>query len=207
MSTAIDPSLLTTNATTANNSKAVATGKNSLGKDDFLKLLMTQMQNQDPTKPMDDTQSIAQLAQFSSLEQMQNLNASMTSLKASNMIGDVVGFTDGTEPVAGVVNGINIANGVTNLVVGVDAVQYNQYLPAVGDSLKNYPVSWTDDSKVSHSGVITSSKVDDSGVLQITASETDSTGKTTSSTFASTKVSRLIVPTKVDVSKVTDITK
>ncbi|MFJ7970802.1 flagellar hook assembly protein FlgD [Psychrobacillus sp. NPDC096389] len=49
------------------------TGSNALGKDAFLKILMTQLQNQDPTNPMKDTEFIAQMAQFSSLEQMQNL--------------------------------------------------------------------------------------------------------------------------------------
>ncbi|UQZ73534.1 flagellar hook assembly protein FlgD [Niallia circulans] len=57
-----------------------STGSSSLGKDDFLKLLITQLQNQDPTSPMDDKEFIAQMAQFSSLEQMQNLNTAMTNL-------------------------------------------------------------------------------------------------------------------------------
>ena len=48
-----------------------------LGKDDFLQLLITQMTNQDPLEPMSDTEYIAQLAQFSSLEQLQNLNDNM----------------------------------------------------------------------------------------------------------------------------------
>src|SRR5919197_4700569 len=47
-------------------------GKN-LGKQYFLKLLMAQLQNQDPLKPMDDSQMIAQMAQFSALESTQNL--------------------------------------------------------------------------------------------------------------------------------------
>ncbi len=49
----------------------------SLGKDDFLKLLITQLSHQDPTRPMSDQEFIAQMAQFSALEQMQNIAKSI----------------------------------------------------------------------------------------------------------------------------------
>jgi flagellar basal-body rod modification protein FlgD len=53
---------------------------NSLGQDAFLQLLTTQLRNQDPTKPMENTEFIAQLAQFSSLEKLTQIADSTTSL-------------------------------------------------------------------------------------------------------------------------------
>jgi flagellar basal-body rod modification protein FlgD len=54
----------------------------TLGKDDFLTLLVTQLKNQDPLKPMDPTEFTAQLAQFSSLEQLYNVNENLQVLKS-----------------------------------------------------------------------------------------------------------------------------
>lgn len=59
----------------AEETKTKKTGE--LDKDAFLKLLVTQLSNQDPLNPMDDKEFIAQMAQFSTLEQVQNLNANL----------------------------------------------------------------------------------------------------------------------------------
>jgi len=57
------------------------TTNGAMGKDDFLKLLFTQLKYQDPQNPVDDREFAAQLAQFSSLEQMTNMSASLSELK------------------------------------------------------------------------------------------------------------------------------
>lgn len=71
-------------AATADTSNRVV--QKQLGQDDFLKLLTVQLQQQDPMKPMDDTQSIAQMAQFSSLQQMSDLNKSFAAMRLDSQM-------------------------------------------------------------------------------------------------------------------------
>jgi len=66
----------TSAATTASSTTST---KNILGKDEFLKMLIAQLKHQDPLNPMDGTAFTAQLAQFSSLEQLQNINTQLSS--------------------------------------------------------------------------------------------------------------------------------
>src|SRR5262245_59631280 len=61
-------------------SSSAAIGSNKLGKNEFLKMLLTQMQNQDPTSPMDNQQMVAQLATFSTLEQQEQMNSKLDNL-------------------------------------------------------------------------------------------------------------------------------
>ena len=102
----------------------------SLGKQDFLKLLMAQLQNQDPMKPMDDTQMIAQMAQFSALEASQQLNATMqtsnnmqTVLQAGALIGKYIqaNQADGTSTTGAVTSvGLTTTNGVTSPTIQIN---------------------------------------------------------------------------------------
>ena len=84
-----------------------------LGKDDLLKLLITQLSHQDPTKPTDNTQMIAQMAQFSSLEQMTNMNQEfskmnqmLVSAQGVNTIGKTVDIAIGDTSTTGVVEAV-----------------------------------------------------------------------------------------------------
>lgn len=72
-------------ASTAAAAATTTSSGSSLGKDDFMKLLIAEMKNQDPMNPMDGTQYAAQLAQFSSLEQLSNLNSNITSMINANL--------------------------------------------------------------------------------------------------------------------------
>lgn len=71
--------------------KAPAT---AMDKDAFLKILMTQLQNQDPMNPMEDKEFIAQMAQFSSLEQITNLNETMKKMFDQQQKSDFVSHSD-----------------------------------------------------------------------------------------------------------------
>ncbi|MGE7766390.1 flagellar hook assembly protein FlgD [Peribacillus sp. NPDC096540] len=83
----IDTSLLLSNYQT----ETRKTG-DSLGKDDFLKLLLTQLQNQDPSSPMDNTEFIAQMATFSSLEQMMNIGSQIDELIGLNQQNSLMNY-------------------------------------------------------------------------------------------------------------------
>ena len=119
------------------------TKSNELGKDAFLQLLVAQLQNQDPLEPQDNGEFIAQMAQFSSLEQMQNMTKSMdkiseliSNIDTSVLVGQLSGMIgkgvewltsettadENGEPVttnsslSGVIKGVTVASGVTKII-------------------------------------------------------------------------------------------
>jgi flagellar basal-body rod modification protein FlgD len=109
--------------TTAPKQKETLDGTpNGLGKDDFLKLLLAQMTNQDPLKPMADTEFISQLAQFNALEQQQQSNKSLSDMligqslaQATALMGKQVEATGG---VSGQVTAVTLVDGQPKLTVG-----------------------------------------------------------------------------------------
>ncbi|MBW1702547.1 MAG: flagellar hook assembly protein FlgD, partial [Deltaproteobacteria bacterium] len=87
-----------------NNSQLSTPGDSTLGKDAFLNLLVTQLRHQDPLSPMESTQFTAQLAQFSSLEQLSSVNENLGILRiyqASINNSQAVGFIGKTVKASG----------------------------------------------------------------------------------------------------------
>ena len=103
-----------------------------LGKNDFLKLLITQVQHQDPLDPQSDTDFIAQMAQFSTLEQMQNLNNAFSMTKGFGMIGKyVIAQTSDEETgrssfVSGIVESIRTKGGIVYAIVDGQEIEIDK---------------------------------------------------------------------------------
>lgn len=96
--------------------------ENTLGKDAFLKLLVTQMKYQDPLNPSTDTEYIAQLATFSQLEQLQNISQISTNSQAFGLVGKTViiktqSQAGNTSYVSGRVDFISMINGKAQMSV------------------------------------------------------------------------------------------
>jgi flagellar basal-body rod modification protein FlgD len=109
--------------------KSGKAGSKGLDRDDFLKLLITQLQHQDPTSPVQDKEFIAQMAQFSSLEQITNMSGEfqkmaglLASSEASQVLGKTVELRDGESLVRGVVEKVVRGN---NPLVSVNGSIYD----------------------------------------------------------------------------------
>lgn len=106
-----------------------------LGRDEFLKLLVTQMTTQDPLEPVKDTEFISQMAQFSSLESMEKLNSSFQEMlfvtqmsQGAGMIGKYVAYdqpgSDGLQ--RGTVDSVSTEGGKLYLMIGGAKVALSQ---------------------------------------------------------------------------------
>jgi len=105
----------------------------SLGKDDFLKILITQLSYQNPAAPMEDKEFIAQMAQFSTLEQMtgmakdfSRLTAMLTGTEASSALGKNVELLEGDRVVQGEVKAVSRGGDVPQILVNGTFYNWDQ---------------------------------------------------------------------------------
>ena len=117
-------------------SQATQTGesqKSVMGKSDFLRLLVTQLQNQDPLNPADSSEFTAQLATFSSLEELQNINSKLSDVSTSQTIStnsqavDYIG-----KRIQAIGNNIRVSDGQTT------PIEFNLSEDAAGVYIKIY---------------------------------------------------------------------
>jgi flagellar basal-body rod modification protein FlgD len=108
------------NSTPAATSQAAKSGANSaMGKDQFLKLFVAQLQHQDPMSPMQDSDFMGQMAQFSTLEQVSNLANANTMSNAIGLIGRTVTYKDKDGTLrSGAVEKVASVDGKPSLTVG-----------------------------------------------------------------------------------------
>lgn len=115
---------------------SASTPTSSVTQNEFLQLMVKQLQSQDPLNPTDNGQMLAQLAQFSTLSGMEQLNASFSDMlslqeitQGSNLIGKQVAYTksDGSQT-TGKVASVEITNGQVSLQVGNDSVALGQVI-------------------------------------------------------------------------------
>ncbi|MGO4531389.1 flagellar hook capping FlgD N-terminal domain-containing protein [Paenibacillus sp. 2TAF8] len=122
----------------AANKATTSAATKELGKDQFLKILITQLQNQDPMQPMEDKEFIAQMAQFSSVEQLVNISTQLKTLNqslgaVSGMIGMEISWlsSDKTDSGAlrqGIVDSIIVRDGVQYAKVGKDEIKLDEII-------------------------------------------------------------------------------
>lgn len=110
-------------------STGLQSSQTQLGTDSFFKILSAQLQYQDPLKSADNTEYIAQMAQFSALEELQNLSNSFQQMMlrqdliiAGQMIGNQVAVYSGDELIQGPVEGYIVAD--TGILVAINGVEY-----------------------------------------------------------------------------------
>lgn len=139
------------NGASKDNTTEKKIGTTELGKDAFLTLLITQMQYQDPLNPSSDTEWIAQMAQFSALEAMQNMGQTMENTQAFQLVGQYVivdenaakaGGTGNPSLKAGMVDYITLSGGKAYISMDkkiysydqLDSVVSNDYIKTLSES-------------------------------------------------------------------------
>ena len=90
----------------------------TLNQADFLKLLVAQIQYQDPMNPQSDTQMASQMAQFTTLQQTTQSTNSLAMMQANSLIGSTVGVQiDSTHSASGTVTGVDLSSGTPQIII------------------------------------------------------------------------------------------
>jgi flagellar basal-body rod modification protein FlgD len=109
-----------------------STRQTTLSQKDFLQLLVTQMQNQNPLSPQSDTQMAAEMAQFSSLQQSSDMASSLGMMQASSLLGSTVTLqVDAKTITSGVVQGVVLQDGKPQILVDNKAYALSQVVAVV----------------------------------------------------------------------------
>jgi flagellar basal-body rod modification protein FlgD len=97
---------------------SIPNANQTLNQNDFLQLLVTQMENQDPLNPQSDTEMAAQMAQFTSLQQSSAMSGSLSMMQANSLVGSTVTVQVNSQSTAsGVVQGVIMQNGSPQIVI------------------------------------------------------------------------------------------
>ena len=130
---AIQPttSTTTTTSTTLPTSSTPTTAKTGMGKDDFLKLLVGQLKNQDPQNPQGSDEFMGQMAQFSMLEQLTNLTTAMNDSRTVGLLGHEVTYIGADKtPVTGKVESVNVTGKTPTITIdgraGIDPTKVTE---------------------------------------------------------------------------------
>ncbi len=129
---------LVTQFNTEQSEKEQANSNSTLGKEAFLQLLVAQMQYQDPLEPMDNTEYVSQLATFSQLETLQNMESTLADGQATDLVGKtvMVKVTDAngdTSLKAGVVDYVIFESGTPYLVINEEKYPYTDLDTVISD--------------------------------------------------------------------------
>jgi flagellar basal-body rod modification protein FlgD len=106
---------------------SIPNANQTLNQNDFLQLLVSQMENQDPLNPQSDTEMAAQMAQFTSLQQSSAMSGSLSMMQANSLIGSTVTVQVNSQTTAnGVVQGVIMQNGAPQIVINGADYALNQ---------------------------------------------------------------------------------
>jgi flagellar basal-body rod modification protein FlgD len=113
-----------TQSSTSQTATTVVNPSSQLNESDFLNLLVSQLENQDPLNPISSTDFVSQMAQFSSLQGMNDLNSSFNQLYGVNLLGLTVQATDPTTNASysGQVTGTGVQNNTVYLTVNGSSI-------------------------------------------------------------------------------------